>query len=198
MLTSYSLQLKQLADTVHAGLAAITRAESSKLAIALDIGDALAKAKVLAGHGNWLAWLEFTSLSARTAEIYIKLAAHREQIANSQHAANLTIRAALRLIGAARTSRRPRPQAALQVSSWRQASVEARRAFVAGILLVEWLEAMPAAWRAEIADRVDGLRAAHTKKPTTVIPSPMGGRSAWSKAMTVAAKSAVITCDTRH
>jgi hypothetical protein len=159
-------ELQHLAASVRAGLAAIARAEASKLAIALDVGDDLAKAKILAGHGNWLAWLESTDLSARTAEVYIKLAAHREQIANSQHAANLTIRAALRLIGGARTAR-PRPRSELRVSSWTNASAEERARFIAAISIPELLAALSNEMRAEIDDRVYGLHAA-AAKPTAV------------------------------
>jgi hypothetical protein len=158
-----------LAAAVRAGLAAIACAEASKLHIALDVGDDLAKAKVLAGHGNWLTWLESTGLSARTAEVYIKLAAHRERIANSQHAANLTIRGALRLIGAAHTCRKPRPRSQLKSAAWKNASRAERAKFVDDIPLVEWLEVIPASWRNEIEDRIDGLRAARAEPVTVVI-----------------------------
>jgi hypothetical protein len=161
--------LDALAAAVRAGLAAIACAEASKLHIALDIGDDLAKAKVLAGHGNWLTWLESTGLSARTAEVYIKLAAHRERIANSQHAANLTIRGALRLIGAAHACRKPQPRSQLKSAAWKNASRAERAKFVNDIPLVEWLEVIPASWRNEIEDRIDGLRAVQAKPVPAIV-----------------------------
>src|SRR5262249_43049614 len=96
-------------------------------------------------------------------------AAHRERIANSQHAANLTIRGALRLIGAARTCHKPRPRSQLKSAAWKNASREERRKFVDDIPLVEWLEVIPASWRNEIEDRIDGRRAVRAKPVTAVV-----------------------------
>jgi DUF3102 family protein len=155
------VNLNTLGAAVRAGLAAAAHAASNAIAHALDIGDALAKAKKLAGHGNWAHWLEAEcGLSARSAEVYVRLAAHREVIENQirSDAANLTIRGALRLIGSARTQRKRAPKSSLSVAAWKAASEADRMDFVDNIPLVEWLAVIPNSWRAAIVDRVDGLR----------------------------------------
>jgi Protein of unknown function (DUF3102) len=168
--TQDSANLTTLAATVRAGLAAIAHAEGQKLTHALTIGDALAAAKVLAGHGGWLLWLETCGgLSARSARDYMRLAAHRPQIeAYRQHAADLTIRGTLRLIGGGAVMRKRHPPPALRSAIWHAASIRDRTAFVYDIPLVEWLEVIPASWRIEIANRVDGLRAARAKSIAAV------------------------------
>jgi len=132
------------------------------------------RAKMLCGYGRWLRWLETecSGLSGRTAETYMRLAHHRgrieAEISNSQHAANLSLRAALRIVGSGRTYR-PRRPSTLSAAAWKAASVEQRMDFVDGIPLVEWLEVIPSSWRAEIVDRVDGLRAAQAKPVAAIV-----------------------------
>jgi hypothetical protein len=167
-----SSNLSALAAIVRAGLTASAHALNGVLGHALDIGDALLAAKSLCGHGRWLPWLESEcGLSSRTAEIYMRLAHHRARIeaetSNLQHAANLSLRAALRLIGSGRTYR-PRRRVTLNPAMWKAASVEERADFVDGIPLTEWLQVIPSSWRTEIIDRVDGLRAVQAKPIATV------------------------------
>ena len=157
--------LTTLAATVRASLTAIGSATADLLAHAFEIGDALNAAKKLAGHGHWRRWLEAEcGLSERTAQAYMRLANHRQSLeSNPQRAADLSLRGALRLIGKGATMRKRRPLPALRSALWHAASIDDRMAFVDNIPLVEWLEVIPASWRIEIIDRVDGLRAVRAK-----------------------------------
>jgi DUF3102 family protein len=163
---------KSLGGRVRAGLAAAGRALNGALTHVFTVGDALCEAKDLCGHGQWLPWLEAEcgGLSARTATAYMRLARHRTQIereiSNRQRAADLSLRAALRLVRSGRPSRPRRPSSSPAVAwkaTWKSASVAEREDLVTAIPLVEWLAAIPSSWRAEIVDRVDGLRAAQAK-----------------------------------
>ena len=81
----------------------------------------------------------------------------------------MSIRGALRLIKTGTTTRKRRAAASpLKSADWKAATLAQRTTFVAGIPLVEWLAAIPATMRAEIVDRIDGLRASQAK-PVTVI-----------------------------
>jgi|SRR5262249_35876379 len=132
---------------------------------AFAVGEALNKAKKLVGHGNWQAWVDAEcGLSSRSTRAYMRLANHRALLErNWQRAADLSIRAALRLIGTGMTMRKRVPASALKVASWKAAALGERAAFVGGIPLTEWLAAMPASWRSDIVDRIDGLRASLAK-----------------------------------
>jgi hypothetical protein len=153
--------LAALGTTVRAELVAMVHATTTVLEHAFAVGDALNQAKGLAGHGNWLNWLASeTGLSDRTAQAYMRLANHREQFkANPQRVADMSIRAALRSIGSGVSARTPRPASPLSLADWRAASKAQREAFVAGIKLKEWLAVIPAPWRLQITDWIDGQRA---------------------------------------
>lgn len=157
--------LVALGGIVRSELMALGRAVGGVLAHAFAVGDALNQAKKLVGHGYWLEWLATEcGLSDRTARAYMRLANHQEVLeANRQHAADLSVRAALRLIGTGQTARKRRPASTLKTTDWKAATPSERAAFVITIPLVEWLEVIPAPWRLEIVDRVDGLRASQAK-----------------------------------
>jgi Protein of unknown function (DUF3102) len=163
--------LTTLGATVRAELVAVGHATTEMLVHAFAIGDALIEAKKLAGHGYWLHWLaNECGLSSRTARAYMQLAHHRGMFeANWQHAANLSIRGALRLIGGGLTMRKRRPASALRSASWKVASFEERKDFVGDIPVKEWLAVISRDQRKEIEDRIDGLRAAHAKPMTAVV-----------------------------
>jgi hypothetical protein len=165
------LNLTTLGATVRAELVAVGHATTEGLVHAFAIGDALIEAKKLAGHGYWLRWLENEcGLSSRTARAYIQLAHHRGRFeANWQHAANLSIRGALRLIGGGVTMRKRRPAPALRSASWKVASFEERKDFVGDVPVKEWLAVISRDQRKEIEDRIDGLRAGHAKPVTAVV-----------------------------
>jgi hypothetical protein len=156
------VNLSDLGAKVRTGLKAITFTEGKALPFAFGVGDALKMAKAAVGHGNWLIWLAAeTPLSERSAERYARLATHREHIERHiRHGgSDMSIRRALALIGTANKSNRPRKKSPLVKTAWIAATLDERRAYLASIQLTEWLEAMPADWRAEIISRVDGLRA---------------------------------------
>jgi Protein of unknown function (DUF3102) len=78
----------------------------TSLAHALKLGELLNQAKEVVGHGEWTSWLKTKcpQISHRTANVYMKLAEHKEKFdtkANSQQAANfaakddMSIRAAI-------------------------------------------------------------------------------------------------------
>jgi DUF3102 family protein len=163
--------LVALGATVRAELVAVGYATTEMLTHAFAVGDALNKAKKLAGHGHWLHWLDAEcGLSPRSAQAYMRLANHREKLeANTQHAAHLSVRGALRLIGGGMTMRKRRPAPVLNSAGWKAASLEERTTFVDDIPLIEWLAVIPTSWRVEIVDRVDGLRAARAKPVTAVV-----------------------------
>jgi hypothetical protein len=161
-------ELLTLSTTIRAELTAVARAGSEMLAHAFAAGEALNRVKVIVGHGSWGDWVSTEyGLSSRTAQAYMRLANHREVLeANPQHAAHLSVRAALRLIGGGMNTRKRPPASELKVTSWKTAGEEARKAFVSNIPLIEWLAAMPASWRIDLVDRIDGLRASLAKPVT--------------------------------
>nr|WP_234894923.1 DUF3102 domain-containing protein [Sinorhizobium meliloti] len=67
---------------------------------AIAAGQRLIEAKALVAHGEWLPWLKKNcAIPTRTAQLYMRLAKHRELIeAKSADVAHLTINAAVDLI----------------------------------------------------------------------------------------------------
>ena len=67
---------------------------------AMAAGDMLIEAKAMVGHGEWLPWLaEHCRIPKRSAQLYMRLAKHRELIeTKSADVALLTINAAIELI----------------------------------------------------------------------------------------------------
>jgi hypothetical protein len=61
-------------------------------------GELLIKAKKQVGHGNWLAWLEKNLFKERTANNFIRIATHWEQIRTAANFPRLSVREALRLL----------------------------------------------------------------------------------------------------
>jgi len=118
-------ELSVLGATVRAELTAVGRAASEMLIHAFAVGEALNKAKKLVGHGNWQAWVDAEcGLSSRSTRAYMRLANHRALLeGNWQRAADLSIRAALRLIGTGMTMRKRVPASALKVASWKAAAL---------------------------------------------------------------------------
>jgi hypothetical protein len=142
-------------------LAALGHAASAALAHAIAMGDALNTAKKLIGHGHWQDdWEDWVSkecggLSVRSARNYMRLANHRTVLeAKRQRAADLSIRAALRLIGPAKTARPRKPAPALKISLWNSATAEERKAFIGNIKPVDLLAAISEFQRAEFERRI--------------------------------------------
>jgi N6-adenosine-specific RNA methylase IME4 len=67
---------------------------------AMAVGDLLAEAKRLVGHGAWLPWIEANcQMSTRTAQDYMRLAKARSEIeANAQNSAHLSVLGAMKLL----------------------------------------------------------------------------------------------------
>lgn len=91
------LELTQV-EKINAEHHACEAAARSSVKHAIRCGEMLAEKKAALKHGEWLPWLEQNfEGSERTAQTYMKL--HRERTAleaNPQHAADLSLRDALR------------------------------------------------------------------------------------------------------
>jgi len=76
-----SNSLIDLAARIKAEHEACTAALRSGLKYAIAAGDLLIEAKSHLEHGAWLPWLkEYCAVSERTARLYMRLAANRDQI----------------------------------------------------------------------------------------------------------------------
>ena len=66
---------------------------------AIKAGEALIEAKKLVKHGDWLPWLRANcKLSERTAQLYMRIAAGKEELAKNADVADLSLRAAARSV----------------------------------------------------------------------------------------------------
>jgi hypothetical protein len=76
------------------------RSAQSAISHAIAVGEGLLEAKALLGHGEWLPWLaENFDFSERTAQKYIRLAKHRDEVtANAKEPSYLAIDEALKAI----------------------------------------------------------------------------------------------------
>jgi hypothetical protein len=91
--------LDDLAASINVEHHGVQRAVEDALGHAMNAGTLLLDAKSRIEHGGWLPWLcENTQVSARTAQVYMRLAENKERFGNTQHAALLSIRAAERLL----------------------------------------------------------------------------------------------------
>ena len=105
--------LDDLAKRINREHAACARCARVSLRHALRAGDLLREAKALCSRGTWLAWLAKHFLgSVRTAEVYVQVSRHRKALeAQSQHAANWSLRAALVALPKTRPTKPARPEA---------------------------------------------------------------------------------------
>jgi hypothetical protein len=93
--------LAALATTIKTKHRAVVDGIKGTVRAAMDAGDALAKAKAAVAHGEFAAWLRDNSdVMPRTAQDYMRLAAHRKQIetAMRDQSEGLSIAGALRMI----------------------------------------------------------------------------------------------------
>jgi len=92
--------LEDLAYQIRTGIKDLKGALGNALRIALDVGDALAAARKRVPSRKWQSWLrENCLLSVRTANLYVELAGHRDEIeAEIDRAGEMSLRAAKRLI----------------------------------------------------------------------------------------------------
>jgi hypothetical protein len=171
--SSAPVNLSQLADKIRAAHQAVVNAANNALDSAMAAGDALIAARNggKIRHGDWARWLgQHCDLRERTARVYIQLAQNRELIGTKrQHAAELSLRGALRLIAGENSSadgspKKKSPAATLSTLAWSEATPEQRRRFLDGIGLISLLAAIPPTWHAEIERRVEGLHKVKTDK----------------------------------
>jgi len=94
-----SNRLPILAAEIQREHAAVGEAAARGLQHALAAGDGLLEAKTAVAHGEWASWLaaNVPGLSARTAQLYMRLARNRDRL-NPQRVAHLTLRAAAALV----------------------------------------------------------------------------------------------------
>jgi hypothetical protein len=90
---------KQLAEQINTEHKAVIDGLRASLDHAIKAGELLLDAKRIAGHGNWLGWLQANcQFSERTAQNYIKLAENKERLLNTQRVADLSLREAIGLL----------------------------------------------------------------------------------------------------
>jgi hypothetical protein len=84
-----------------------SRSAQAAISHAIAVGEGLIEAKALVGHGEWLPWLsENFDFSERTAQKYIRLAKHRDEVqSNTKETSYLAIDEALKHIGKANPQR---------------------------------------------------------------------------------------------
>lgn len=100
------ISLEALAHRINEQQDRIEQAWGITLERAKQAGEMLMEAKRLAGHGNWLPWLEtHCRVSASMAEKYVKIAKGWDMLVgeNPEHVPNLSIRDAVKLLA------KPRP-----------------------------------------------------------------------------------------
>lgn len=101
--------LRQLANVIKENHRKVQEGARTTLDAAIAAGDALQQAKEQHGeHGKWKPWVkEYTGLSQRTAQQYVQLAKHREQLeaAKAQGNALFSIAQAVRLIAKVREAK---------------------------------------------------------------------------------------------
>jgi Protein of unknown function (DUF3102) len=97
-----SNSLTDLAARINAAHESVQAAMRRTLEHAMAAGDLLREARQQLKHGRWLPWLaENCSIPARTATLYMRLAANRSTIEQTGNVADLTIRGALEALSAA-------------------------------------------------------------------------------------------------
>jgi hypothetical protein len=166
----------ELAAVIRDELSKVQRCWSNALDHAMNVGDALiaAQPKVAASWKKWLRQKCFVAVS--TAELYMQLARHRDQIeAELQRNAELSLRAARRLIAKPALRKRVKTPAdsiaTKLVAAWKAASNDQRRDFLDGIGIDEILVAMSAGFGRELRDRVSGSSSQNKKRKTLTLAS---------------------------
>lgn len=111
-MSQHLVSLDALAIRINEQQEQIEQAWGMTLELAKQAGEMLIEAKRLAGHGNWLPWLEANCrVSASMAEKYMKIAKGWDLLAagNPEHVPNLSIRDAVKLLAKPRSSKAEAP-----------------------------------------------------------------------------------------
>ncbi|MFQ5888814.1 MAG: DUF3102 domain-containing protein [Gemmatimonadota bacterium] len=99
-------------------------------------GELLIEAKGRLDHGEWLPWLESRcDISVRTAQAYMRIARRWDELANTQRAAHLTVRDALRLLSAGRQDEPAGEESAERPAAEEEARAAVQQGYLAGHLL---------------------------------------------------------------
>jgi hypothetical protein len=92
---------------------AASTAAQSAIEHALEAGRLLAQAREGIPHGGWESFVrEHCGIAPRTARLYMQLDDRRDRIANREHVAVLTLRAAARFMAEPKVKTKPHPEAA--------------------------------------------------------------------------------------
>jgi hypothetical protein len=105
-------QLPTLADRINAEHRAVQGAVKSALEHAMNAGSLLREARAECPYGTWQAWVDDNfDGSLRTAQIYMYLSRHREEVgeAKAQSSACLSISGALHKLALAHVEKLPAP-----------------------------------------------------------------------------------------
>jgi hypothetical protein len=164
--------LDHLAARIRTTLQASEAAMRNALRLALDAGDMLIAAKQRIPEGGWGTWLgNGCSLEVRTAQLYMQLARHRDEIeARLEETPDLSLRAARRLIANKQGAQNSQTDAPAEigkvdepdwVTAWKQASSGDKTAGFDHFNLKDFFTHMPAAKRAELKELVLGNAEMH-------------------------------------
>jgi hypothetical protein len=157
--TAQAPDLDALAAMVRDAHHAVELAVSDMLEHAFRAGHALNLAKTQVPKGRWGQWRdEHTGVKERTDRVYRELAANRAELESyRQSVDDLSIAAALRILGTLRTGRalpvaaarrsKPKLDVPAVIAWWNDASLEDRRCFLdsAGRRAID--DARPPSWR---------------------------------------------------
>lgn len=97
--TPSGLSPEALTAAIRQAHEAASTAARSALEHALEAGRLLAEAKATMPHGSWESYVKDScGIAPRTARLYQRLHRHRERLPNRQHAAEMSVRQAARLL----------------------------------------------------------------------------------------------------
>jgi hypothetical protein len=124
-----------IATAINAEHEAVQAAVKESVRHALECGKLLSEAKATVAHGGWNAWLVSNCrFSARTAQLYMKLAEHAaSDPAKAQRVADLSLREAARQMSKHRLSPLTKAELEDMLDAWDAASTRARDRFLSHI-----------------------------------------------------------------
>src|SRR3954451_19235768 len=107
----------ELAERINAAPREVEQAMRDAVARAVVVGELLAEAKALVGHGGWEEWIEANcTVSARTARAYMRLAGELSKLPDEkrQRVADLSLREAIAALAddSRKVAKLPEPVAA--------------------------------------------------------------------------------------
>jgi hypothetical protein len=147
-LAALALQIRNALQAAQTGM-------RNALRMSLDAGDALIAAKDQVAEGRWICWLrENCFLSRRSAELYMQLARHRDEIeAELTRGVDLSLRAAARLVAKPGPSRPKKPAVPL-LTAWQAASAAERGVLLDALPFEEFLRALSIPLRRKLEARL--------------------------------------------